>query len=365
MQTINCTLDNREKQSIESHFEHYLQQHIKPSLQEEQDATAKLLILRTLLCGKDDRVKEVVVSGSFGRGTSVRPLHDVDLIAIINQKYLSHEDFSFLTAYPMLVNLLSQGCVEVKELDPYLLLIRYDDEQFLVRKQKCSIGICFGNSWNSTHVTFDIVPALENDDGTLTILQSYGKTTTNPGASKQLVAELEKQWEGKFSSLVQLMKKWNAKNAIDVNGEKEKPLKSYHLELVCCQFATQNNDNRKCAVQHCVRNALGYLLMVIRSGVPVPGLFNTQLLRGMDLIWPMKKIVDLIRKTEETATAAMKLELEGRNHEALNLWQSIFGNELLQEDQELVMERDIPVRLLKQQNTNVFARLMLIGAVLH
>jgi hypothetical protein len=144
----------------------YIEHFVIPSPLETKQAEERVRILQSYLSGFP--IERTFIIGSYSRGTSIHPLHDIDLMAIINPTALQTEDYNSMTS--IILQQLFVGCqsvIETKEF--YYLLTRKNGDKMTVRRQNCSIGICWGDTWTSKEVTFDIVPAIESDNGSFKI----------------------------------------------------------------------------------------------------------------------------------------------------------------------------------------------------
>jgi predicted nucleotidyltransferase len=161
--SVRLTLNNLQK--LDEYFETYLKDCIKPSLEEVKYAKEKYQQLETLLTGFP--IKNILLSGSFGRDTALHPLHDVDIVVVIDPSYFEQrptlkEDFHQL--FEIIFKKLTIYCTW-KEVEPFQFLATTElGEAIVIRRQTCSIGVCWSNHWDSKKITFDIVPLIEAEN---------------------------------------------------------------------------------------------------------------------------------------------------------------------------------------------------------
>lgn len=155
-------------------------------------------------------VKEPFISGSFGRGTAIRPLNDIDLFLELNR---TPED-------------LRSG-------DPDRCLKRIREVLHVAyrgnpapRLQGRSVNIEF----SGTGIGFDVVPAFEvtSHSGVYEIpdRNRRGWIQTNPRMHAQHAKAANERAGSKANPLVKLLKHWNC------TQPGKRPVRSFHLELM-------------------------------------------------------------------------------------------------------------------------------------
>jgi len=111
---------------------------------------------------------------------------------------------------------------------------------------------------NLDGINFDIVPAF--DDGKLYKYvndQAGNFVETNPEKGAQIIAEKDKAFGGHLVPCIRMLKCWNTKNSV----AEIKPLKSYHLEVLCANIEPPEN----CA--H-ISTVFGYILSKLGISPP-------------------------------------------------------------------------------------------------
>lgn len=148
-----------------------------------------------------------ILSGSYARRTAIRPLHDVDLFIILNEKI--HAGLRGPDPSPCLVavrDALARG---------------YPNKQ-AARLQGRSVNIEFSGSG----IGYDIVPAFANGPGAYRIPDRDRENwiLTNPEVHRQTLVTANQRAGGKLVPLIKLAK--------HVNTGLGRPLRSFHLEVM-------------------------------------------------------------------------------------------------------------------------------------
>ena len=121
-----------------------------------------------------------------------------------------------------------------------------------VRAQRRSVGVSFSN----TDITFDIVPAIEKENGGYSIADRKldGWIYTNPGVALKNVKDANEASDKHLVRLIKVAKAWNLKVAEaedkkDKRGDPIKPFKSFHLEVLCYGFKVAKPFNLRDSVK--------------------------------------------------------------------------------------------------------------------
>ncbi len=209
-----------------------------------------------------------------------------------------------------------------------------------MRKQKCSLGLCWGTWQNPQNgVTFDIVPAFENSSsgttpgtGTGTTYTIYrrrtGETTANPQASKELIKQINQIWDGQFCNFVKLAKKWNSLQAKfnSEEQEREKPFKSFHLEVLCYQFALQQQKEKPENMQIAMCLLFEFLFNHCTDRVKVPGVSNQYIeLQANGGGWKISQVQNLLEQAFNLAKRAIQYDTNQTFVQSNQCWKEIFG----------------------------------------
>ncbi|MFE8596588.1 SMODS domain-containing nucleotidyltransferase [Archangium violaceum] len=163
------------------------------------------------------RPQEAILSGSYGRNTAIRPLHDIDLFLV----------FPTDTVPPR---------HSVKDvLDRVLDALRAEYPGIPHRLQNRSVNITF----KDTGIGFDVVPAMEaaHQPGTYWIpdLNEDRWICSNPRRHREACDLANERANKKLKPLIKAIKRWN-----QLQG---KPVSSFHLEVMAYECFTTEQDS--------------------------------------------------------------------------------------------------------------------------
>nr|BDT38576.1 nucleotidyltransferase [Myxococcus sp. MH1] len=152
-------------------------------------------------------LSEVFLSGSYSRGTALRPLHDVDVFAVFDadrQPRGQREPDALLGEVRQVFEAEWPG----------------RDSPAL---QRHSLRIDF-----SSGISVDIVPAYTRGPGGYLIPQrdTGAWIQTNPKEHQAACAQADQAARGRLNPLIKLVKQWN-------RARDNSPLRSFHLEAMC------------------------------------------------------------------------------------------------------------------------------------
>jgi predicted nucleotidyltransferase len=153
------------------------------------------------------RTTKIFISGSYGRNTAIRPLHDIDLFVVLST---ASQD----TPTDAVLRQVQQA---LKEQWP---------NKNLPLLQNHSVGIGFEKSG----IKFDVVPAYADASSRQEVFRVPEKETgmwiqTNPNVHKQLSTEANERAGKKLKPLLKAVKHWNHQHG-------SSPLRSFHLEVM-------------------------------------------------------------------------------------------------------------------------------------
>jgi len=133
--------------------------------------------------------REVFISGSFGRNTCIRPLHDIDLFVVLNED-------------PECADKPRAWLRRVQD----ALEDAYDAE---TRPQRRSINIVFDSG-----LGFDVLPALQTPGGyRIPDVDEDRWIPTNPRAHRERCDQANERAGQKLKPLVKVLKHWHRDNA--------------------------------------------------------------------------------------------------------------------------------------------------------
>jgi hypothetical protein len=231
--------------------------------------------------------------GSAGRDTIIRPLDDVDVLAIFDN---------------------TDGIFE--------RLYRYDSKKFLYRVRDALNGYqvqVVGARGQAVRLFYkaaphvDIAPVFQWSGGGYALPNgSGGWLTTDPYAHHDWIAERQKTLDYRLKPMVRMLKRWNNVHS--------KHLKGFHLEvMVATVFSSLSGDSRD-ACEKFFQWAQNWLSVNDPAG------------HGGDLssylTWTTRTaVITNLESARQRAAKANAAERSGDHAEAIRLWRIIFGDE--------------------------------------
>ena len=238
-------------------------------------------------------LRTTYLMGSAGRKTIIRPLDDVDVLAIFDNK-----DNIFERLY------------------------RYDSQKFLYRVRdalndyRVEVVGARGQAVRlfykaAPHV--DIAPVFKWSGGGYALPNgSGGWLTTDPYAHDDWLTQRHKDLNYRLKPMVRMLKRWNNVHS--------KYLKGFHLEVVTATvFASLGGDSRD-ACEKFFEWAQNHLYVLDPAG------------HGGDLsayltLSSRAAVLSNSESARERAAKANAAEAEGDHEESIRLWRIIFGDE--------------------------------------
>ena len=231
--------------------------------------------------------------GSAGRGTIIRPLDDIDVLAVFNNR-----DDIF---------------------DSY----RYDSRKFLYRvrdamKDYSSVSVVGARGQavrffyaDRPHV--DIAPVFAWDSGGYALPDgSGGWLTTDPDEHERYFSERDAQLNSRLKPMIRMVKRWNNVHS--------KRLKSFHLEVMAATMYSSIGSDSRNAAERFFEWAPNYVSIADPAG-------HSSDLSGY-LTWNQRReVVQSFASARETAARANDAEIKGDHQEAIRLWGIVFGSE--------------------------------------
>jgi hypothetical protein len=231
--------------------------------------------------------------GSAGRGTTIRPIVDIDLFAEFTNRDNVFEQYRFDSQsfiYRIRDALKAHSTVEV-------VGVRGQAVRFFYA--------------NAPHV--DVAPVFKwNGDGYALPNGAGGWLTTDPYAHDAYFSGRNEALSDFHKPLVTMLKRWNACHS----GY----FKSFHLEVVAgTVFASLGNNSRD-ACEKFFAWAQGNLRVSDPAGHS--GDLSTYLTDNN-----RASLVSNLEAARQRASAANSAELSGNHQEAIRLWRIVFGDE--------------------------------------
>lgn len=239
----------------------------------------------------------VVVVGSYGKGTATRPPSDVDMLYLlpVSEYYRINQVFG---------NGQSQLLQEVKRaLAGTFPRTDLSADGQVVKAPFVSFAV-------------EVVPAFRCDDGTfITCHTADGGSwrSSNPHAEYRAIADLDSVCENKATRLTKMLKAW--KRICNV------PLKSIVLEIAACSFVRQWPHNQQSIFWYdwMVRDFFAFLLQHKNGTAQIPGLQETLSLGDQ---W-----VSRCESAYSRAVKACEYEHDDFGILAEDEWKKIFGDQ--------------------------------------
>lgn len=241
----------------------------------------------------DMPVARVRMIGSAARGTDIRPMHDVDVMAVFRNKSDIFEKY------------------------------RYDSQAFINRirstlsakTQIARVGTR-GQAvrlFYNDNLQVDIAPVFEWSGGGFALPSGPGGwITTDPIAQAMWADQRQAALGGRYKRRVRLLKRWN-----DVHSKR---LESYHLEVMVGNIFTSMSKDSRNGLWRFFEWAPGSL------NVQDPAGHSGDLAEGMTWLQRIA-ILDSFSSSKERARKANQAEVKGNHREAIRLWRIVLGDE--------------------------------------
>ena len=287
---------------------------------------------------------KVVPSGSTHRGTALRPAHDIDLIVYMANPERRDKD-SLLSTFLNVIGALTAGSEIFASTDSRSLLyaVRLADSShlpyfrnFIIRWQRHSFGICFGEKWDDSKTNIDIVPVFhEMDDnscddkieGNKLFLTSRFDSTVEADPSLLSQASTKVITDSHLLAAIRVFKAWNKRNR---NSAGHSPFASFELEKQISVFWSfpqiQSIDcppNRIVALFAALYTILGTQFRFPNLGYDRNGLFNV--LGDGSTSWRKDEVKQLIKNARYLLEAAYHNFDDPKK--AVDAWKYVFIGE--------------------------------------
>lgn len=241
----------------------------------------------------DIPLQEATLMGSAGRGTIIRPLDDIDVLATFRNKngvFDKYRSDSQSFIYRLRGQINAKTTVQQVGTRGQAVRLFYND---------------------GLHV--DIAPAFAWDIGGYALPSGTGGwITTDPVAQEKWVKERESTLNRQFRRTVRLLKRWNS-----IHSSR---LGSWHLEVMVGRVFTSLSSNHREVLMRFFEWAPGYL------SVQDPDGYGGDL--GASLTWTQQSnIKNSFNSNHARAVKAVNAETRGNHAEAIRLWKIILGSE--------------------------------------
>lgn len=230
--------------------------------------------------------------GSAGRSTIIRPLDDIDVLAIFTNKNNIFEKYRY-------------------DSKAFLYRVRdaLNDYQVQVVGARGQAVRLFYKS--APHV--DIVPVFEYSTGGYGLPNgSGGWLTTDPDVHDDYMSRRNNELSSRLKPLVRMLKRWN--------NQHSRYLKSFHLEVMAANvFTSLGGDSRDA----CEKFFLwGQSSLSVQDPAGHSGDLSVYLTSNN-----RQSAISNLKSAHERAAKANSAERSGDHAEAIRLWRIIFGEE--------------------------------------
>ncbi len=246
--------------------------------------------LRTHLGG----IERDILSGSFSRGTAIRPLNDVDIFIILEEA--------------------KHGAIRGQQPTACLGAIKaalaraYPTKSVTLQGRSVNIG------FSGTGIAYDIVPAFNVTEGVYIIPDRDRKNwiKTNPAKHKEALRVANEKAGSKLNPLIKAAKHWNAQD--------KKPLRSFHLEVMSYRAFKSPPSS----YPEGLRDLFSFLAASVLDSCPEPAGIGPNIDAGMSQE-VRTNIRTALTQAAKAATQAVVHEGAGRIKEAHGIWHGLLG----------------------------------------
>jgi hypothetical protein len=276
---------------------------LEPGDREERDAVSRRERVKEVLDGAF-HLDRVIITGSYKRWTKIKPLNDVDLFCILNSEkeggYLNKPSGVLLEAF-------------AKELRK-----EYGGDNVKVW-DKC-VTVKFGDPTEDNEdgvFSVDVVPAYE-DGKAYKIPDAYnpaGWMKSDPEKHAELATEANKALDGKWVTLVKMIKKCNANHGKPVDP-------SFLAEVMALQLIVPPFSG---GYKYEIKSLVASMEQQIGNIWPDPAKLGSAVSASMT---PAKVAAAraTLKKINAAIDRALLAEKQGRVGEALSTWRNeVFG----------------------------------------
>lgn len=283
---------------------HTLTQSLELTDAERSEAQRQQNVLRDNLRKHLGGVERDILSGSYSRGTAIRPLHDIDIFVILDKQY--HRD-----VYPSAVGESPERCLaRVQE-----ALEKAYPNKSKPRRQRRSVHV----DMLGTGIGYDVVPAFEVRGGVFMIpdVDRKGWINTNPEGHKEKLELANRRAGSKLNSLIKLAKLWKRRQR---EQTPDFALRSFHLEVMAYSAFPAPPPSYPAGL----RTLFEHVAAVVRLPCPDPSGAGPNIDQGVDQ-QERDKVCDAARAAADQARRALTYEEQGRHEEAHSLWRDLLG----------------------------------------
>lgn len=235
---------------------------------------------------------QATLIGSASRGTIIRPLDDVDVLAEFSNAGNMWEAY------------------------------RYDSKAFLYRVRDALAGYrveIVGARGQAVRLFYasaphvDIAPVFRYSNGSFALPNgSGGWLTTEPSVHNAFIDKRHQELAYNLKPLIRLLKRWNSVHS--------KYLKSFHLELLVASSFSSLGSNSRQAAEIFFRYTQTHLSVQDPAG-------HSGDMAGYLTSTNRQNVIANLEAARERAARANVAESSGDHREAIRLWRIVFGDE--------------------------------------
>jgi len=234
------------------------------------------------------------LTGSYKRGTIIRPPKDVDFFIVLKED--DYEDFSPAE----ILNLLHAAVTDI-----------YPDKK--IKVQTHSITIEYSEDFG-----IDVIPAFEDGENYKIPEVSEGEEkwlVSNPKKHEEEITEGNKETGGMLIPIVKILKSWRR--------EKADELKSFHLEMIALKIlGTGIIDSFSSGLAKFFAESGTALNKKIEDPANPDNYVDGDLKEG-----GRNDLIELVNQESKVAEAALKWEKKGDEDKAVSDWKKIFTSD--------------------------------------
>ncbi|HEY1774013.1 MAG TPA: CBASS oligonucleotide cyclase [Gammaproteobacteria bacterium] len=268
---------------------------------EKQDASRREKDVRRVVDASFD-VERDFLAGSYGRHTKTKPLKDVDIFVVLGEKEKHRRNKPAIATLDDLEDcLVKEYGRDAVTPGRRCITVEFEKEMYAEDTPEKVLSV-------------DVIPAFESgSDYEIPDRDKKGWIKTNPEVHADKATAKNKSLDGKWKPLVKMAKSWNR-----YNGKPIKPsflIEVMALDLLNGPFTTYDEE---------LRSFFAAAQGAIEKTWPDPAGLGPAV---SDQMTPelVEKAKTALAEAERKAARAARATSQGRQGEALDLWQEILG----------------------------------------
>jgi len=271
---------------------------------EQDDASRRQRQIREVM-DEAFAIENDFLTGSYARWTKTKPLKDIDIFCVLKdeERHYRNEPSSVILADVEKVLVKKYGRDKVDTPVAFSVTVNF------------GVAVTDGKTDDKV-MSFDVVPAFAKKDHfeVPNPQDSSGWTETNPRVHAEMAVAAHEAYSKEWKGLVRMMKAWNRQN--------DKPIEpSFLIEVMALQllYGDFQGDFR-----YEMKAFFASLADRIHDRWPDPAGFGPDVSDGMSDS-QKRTAQELLMYAEKSAAAAIQLEVQAKQGEALQGWRKLFG----------------------------------------